>query len=65
MKIWELIKQLLGKQEEPELDRVTRQIIIENGHVKEVIYHNRNGSYYRIGDVVGDEVKNKLMEIVK
>ncbi|MDD3001770.1 MAG: hypothetical protein PHF29_08445 [Candidatus Riflebacteria bacterium] len=65
MKIWELIKKLLGKKEEPELDRVTRQVVIENGKVKEVVYHNLYGSYYKIGDVVSDEVKNKLTEMFK
>lgn len=65
MKIWERIKKLLGEKEEPEMDRVTRHIIIENGHVKEVVYHNRIGSYYTIGDVIGDDVKKKLMELVR
>lgn len=65
MKIWERIKKLLGEKEEPEMDRVTRQVIIENGKVKEVVYHNRIGSYYTIGDVIGDDIKKKLMEVVK
>ena len=76
MNLFSKIKRLFGIEQtsmvllkhetlEPGEDYVTRQIIIDaSGKVHEVYYHNRCTDYL-IGDVLPEQVKQGLMEMVK
>ena len=61
------LSRVLGKREtlEPDNDYVTRQIVMDaSGKVHEVYYHNRCCDYL-IGDVLPEQVKQGLMEMVR
>ena len=76
MNLFSKIKRLFGIEQtsrvllkhetlEPGEDYVTRQIIIDaSGKVHEVYYHNRCTDYL-IGDVLPEQVKQGLMEMVR
>ena len=58
---------VLAKREtlEPDGDYITRQIVMDaSGKVHEVYYHNRCADYL-IGDVLPEQVKQGLMEMVR
>lgn len=61
------LSRVLGKREtlEPDNDYVTRQIVMDaSGKVHEVYYHNRCGDYL-IGDVLPEQIKRELKEMVQ
>jgi len=76
MNLFSKIKRLFGINElsrvllkhetlEPDNDYVTRQIVMDaSGKVHEVYYHNRCTDYF-IGDVLPEQVKQGLMEMVR
>lgn len=76
MNLFSKIKRLFGIEQtsmvllkhetlEPNNDYVTRQIVMDaNGKVHEVYYHNRCTDYL-IGDVLPEQVKQGLMEMVR
>jgi len=76
MNLFSKIKRLFGIEQtsmvllkhetlEPDNDYVTRQIVMDaSGKVHEVYYHNRCTDYL-IGDVLPEQVKQGLMEMVR
>ncbi len=76
MNLFSKIKRLFGIEQtsrvllkhetlEPDNDYITRQIVMDaSGKVHEVYYHNRCSDYL-IGDVLPEQVKQGLMEMVR